>query len=328
MPYAWLMKLPPFDLGRTPVRLAMVGIFLLTIVAAAGITWTQRALTSRLGKGWTAAIMLLVSAWVVAEAYAPLPRQPSFQPPAELARMANGPVLNLPASRFDGYAALLQVFHHQPIATGYISRFSDQQIRHVENLARLVDTGGPEMCAELGKMGIRNIILNPVSVIEAPYDLSECRLNVIDLRRKDFVYPAYQIGKPIDFTAGAADVYIGYGWSVAEPGGRWSDRGRAVVAFRLANPTAATLRLKLAPFLVTGKLDQQRLNVKLNGQMVSSLILNKGEPSEYSIPLPAGVLRDKNILTFELPDAAAPKDLGVSEDTRQLGISVQWLKID
>jgi hypothetical protein len=328
MPYAWLMKLPPFDLGRTPVRLAMVGIFLLTIVAAAGITSIQRAITSRLGKGWTAAVLLLVFAWVVAEAYAPLPRQPSFQPPAELARIANGPVLNLPASRFDGYAALLQVFHHQPIATGYISRFSDQQISHVENLARLVDTGGPELCAELGKMGIRNVILNPVSLIEAPYDLSQCGPNVIDLRRKDFIYPAYQIGKQIEFTTAAANVYLGYGWSVAEPGGRWSDRGRAVVAFGVANPTAATLRLKLAPFVVAGKLDQQLMNVKLNGQTVSNLILNKGEPAEYSIPLLAGVLRDKNILTFELPAAAAPKDLGVSEDTRRLGISVQWLRID
>lgn len=328
MPYAWLMKLPPFDLGRTPVRLAMVGIFLLTIVAAAGITWAQRALTSRLGKGWTGAVLMLAFAWVVAEAYAPLPRQPSFQPPAELARIANGPVLNLPASRFDGYAALLQVFHRQPIATGYISRFSHQQISHVENLARLVDTGGPEMCAELGKMEIRNIILNPVSLIEAPYDLSECGLPVFDLRRRDFVYPGYAIGEQIDFTTAAANVYLGYGWSVPEPVARWSDRGRAVVAFSLANPAAATLRLKLAPFLVPGKLDQQRMNVKLNGQMLSNLILNKGEPSEYSIPLPAGVLRDKNILTFELPDAAAPKDLGVSEDTRRLGLSVQWLRID
>jgi len=328
MPYALLMKIPPFDFGRTPVRFAMVGIFFLTIVAAAGITWTQRALTSRRGKGWSAAVLLLVFAWVAAEAYAPLPRQPSFQPPAELARIINGPVLNLPASRFDGYAALLQVFHRQPIATGYISRFSDQQINHVENLARLADTGGPELCAELSRMGIRNIVLNPVPLIAAPYDLSECRLNVIDLRRKDFVYPAYQIGTPIDFTTTEANAYLGYGWSVAEPVARWSDRGRAVVAFSIAHPTAATLRFKLAPFLVAGKLDQQRMNIKLNDQMVSSLILNKGEPAEYSIPLPAGVLRDKNILMFELSDAAAPKNLGVSEDTRRLGISVQWLEID
>ena len=184
------------------------------------------------------------------------------------------------------------------------------------------------MCAELRKMGIRNIVLNPVSVIEAPYDLSECGVNVIDLRRKDFLYPAYQIGKRIDFTNAAANVYLGYGWSVAEPVARWSGRGRAVVAFGLADPTAATLRLKLTPFLVAGKLDQQRMNVKLNDQITGSLILNKGEPSEYSISLPAGVLRDKNVLMFELPDAAAPKDLGVSQDTRRLGISVQWLRID
>jgi hypothetical protein len=327
MPYSLLMKIPPFDLGRTPVRFAMVGIFFLTIVAAAGMAWTQQALASRLGKRWSGAILLLVFAWVLAEAYAPLPRQPTFQPPAELARIANGPVLNLPVSRFDGYAALLQVFHHQPIATGYISRFSDQQIDYIENLARLVDSGGPELCAELSRMGIRNIVLNPVSLIEAPYDLSECRLNVIDLRRKDFVYPAYKIGTRIDFTTTEAGAYLGYGWSVAEPVARWSDRGRAVIAFRVSDTGPMTLGIKMAPFLVKGKLDQQRMNVKLNGLVVDSLILNLGEPVEYLFHLPPGALRDKNILTLELPDAASPKSLGVSEDTRRLGISVQSLEI-
>ncbi|MDX6611434.1 MAG: hypothetical protein QOD75_620 [Blastocatellia bacterium] len=328
LPYALLMKVPPFDLGRTPVRFVMMGIFFLKIVAAGGITWIQQSLTSRLGKRWITAVLLSVFAWVVAESYAPLARQPSFHPPVELARLTNGPVLNLPASRFDGYAALLQVFHHQPIATGYISRFSDEQINHVEDLARLVDMGGPGLCPELSRMGIRNIILNPVRVIDAPYELSECGLNVIDLRRKDFVYPPYQIGKRIDFTSSDAGRYLGYGWSVAEPLARWSDRGRAVVAFSIAGPTAATLRLKLAPFLVAGKLDQQRMNLKLNDQIVTSLILNTSEPSEFSIPLPPGVLREKNILTFDLPDATAPKSLRVSEDTRRLGISVQWLEID
>ena len=100
MPYALLMKIPPFALSRTPVRLVVMGIFFLTIVAASGIAWTQNTLRSRLGSRLSFVVPLVVFVWTAAEAYAPLPRQPSFVPPPELANLLNGPVLNLPASRF------------------------------------------------------------------------------------------------------------------------------------------------------------------------------------------------------------------------------------
>lgn len=328
LPYALLMKIPPFDLGRTPVRFVMMGAFFLTIVAAGGITWTQHALQSRLGSRWSFVALVLVFGWAVAEAYSPLPRQPSFAFPSELARLANGPVLNLPASRFDGYASLLQVFHRQPIATGYISRFSEQQITHVENLARLVDRGGPKLCEELKNLGIRNIILNPVSIVEAPFELSDCQINVIDLRRKNVDYALYEMGTRIEFSRPEAGQYLGYGWSVPETVSRWSDHGKAVIAFRIAPAGPATLLVKLAPFLVPGKLDQQRLSIRINNQPAGNLTLQESGAREYSIPLPAGLLSDKNILTLELPDAESPKNLGISEDTRRLGITVQWLQID
>jgi len=328
MPYALLMKIPPFDLSRTPVRFVVMGIFFLTIVAASGIAWTQHALRSRLGLRLSFVVLLIVFVWTVAEAYAPLPRQPSFVPPAELANLLNGPVLNLPASRFDGYALLLQVFHKQPIATGYISRFSELELKHVENLTRLEGRGGLEFCDELKRLGIRNVIINPVPVVDAPFELSGCQVNVVDLRRQDNDYALYEIGTRIDFSRPDAGKYLGYGWSVPETFSRWTDRGMALIAFRFEHTGPVVLRLKLAPFLVTGKLDQQQLRVKLNKQPVGQLTLRETDSKEYSIALPANLLRDQNIVTFELPDAESPKNLGVSEDTRLLGVNVQWLLID
>jgi hypothetical protein len=38
MPYSVLMKVPPFDSGRTPVRFVVVGMFFLMIVAAVGLS--------------------------------------------------------------------------------------------------------------------------------------------------------------------------------------------------------------------------------------------------------------------------------------------------
>lgn len=327
MPYALLMKVPPFDLGRTPVRFAMMGIFFLAIAAAAGITWTQHALKSRIGSGGSWAAMLVILTWATAEAHAPLPRQPSFSAPAELARLGPGPVLNLPASRFDGYASLLQIFHKQPIATGYISRSSRQQIDHVERLAALADRDGSESCAELMKLGMRNLIINPVPVAEAPYEFSGCQMNVVDLRRKNIAFAVYNLGMRIDFSQPAANQFLGYGWSVPEPVSRWSDRGKAVVAFQIAATGPAILRLKLAPFLVSGKLDRQRLSIAVNDQVLAVLTLDKGEAQEYSIPVPANALRAQNLLTLVLRDAESPKNLGLSEDTRRLGINVHWLEI-
>jgi hypothetical protein len=192
----------------------------------------------------------------------------------------------------------------------------------------LVDRGGDEACSELTKQGVRTIIINPVPFIDAPYDFARCPLNVIDLRRRDSVYAAYEIGTRIDFSSAATSRFLGYGWSAPEPVGRWTDRGKAIVAFNMTNPGAATLGLSLAPFLVAGKLEQQRLVIRINGKVVSSLTLIKNEPAEYSIPLPAGLLGSENLLMFELPDAESPKTLGVSEDARRLGVNVQFLEIN
>jgi hypothetical protein len=335
MPYALLMKLPPFDLGRTPIRFVIIAIFFLTIIAGAGLTWTQKTLQAAKGSKVASAILLLVFMWTVAEAYWPFPRQMPFQPPAELAQIVDGPVLNLPASRFDGYAALLQVFHHQPIATGYISRFSEEQVAQVESLARVADEKD-DACAELARRGIRNIIMNPVPYLDAPYHFGSCPLNIIDLRVKSS-YSRYEMGTRIDLSSSSSARFLGYGWSQAEQNARWTERGKAIVYFKLEDEIvtsrmppsqAASLHVRMAPFLVSGNLDHQRVRINLNGHGLLTLTLGTNETNEYFVPVWAGLLASENVLEFELPDADSPKQLGVGEDTRRLGISFQWLQLD
>ena len=116
MPYALLMKIPPFDTGRTPVRFVVMGLFFLMIVAAFGLDWTRRRLESRWGARLSHAVMALICLWAIAEVYSPTRRRQSFVPPSDLTKLIPGPVLNLPPVQRDGYAAMLQTFHHQPIA--------------------------------------------------------------------------------------------------------------------------------------------------------------------------------------------------------------------
>jgi hypothetical protein len=69
------------------------------------------------------------------------------------------------------------------------------------------------------------------------------------------------------------------------------------------------------------------VEVQLNDQPIASLTLSHAAPMDHEIVLPVSAIRKQNVLAFTLPDAASPQSLGVSEDTRLLGINVQWMVI-
>jgi len=324
LPYSLLMRVPPFDLARTPVRFMIIGMFFLMIVAAGGFTLIQNRLRGRPARVFFVVAVLL---WTVGEAYVPVLPSYRFTPP-NLETIVPGPVLNLPLSQHDGYAAMLQVFHHQPIATGYISRNSAAQIASVEKLEKLVDRGSGQFCDELMKMGYRNIIVNPVTQVEAPFDLSSCSLNVIDLRKPQVDFPRYTLHQRIDLSQPEADPFLTYGWSNREATSRWTDRARAIVAFSIDQLNAKVLRISMGPFLAPGKLDVQRVEIRLNGHDVTTLTLNESTPEEFTFALSAQALKEENVLSFEIPNAESPRNLGISDDQRMLGINVQWIELD
>lgn len=356
LPYALLMHLPPFDSGRTPVRFIVVGLFFLMILAASGIAWVQQTVSSRLGSHWTHVVMALLFVWATAEVYQPIARQLPFVPPQQLAGMAPGPVINLPLLAYDGYASLLQVFHHQPIATGYLARISQTQLDHATDLKEVIDRG-PTFCAEVQKRGFRNIIITPPAYME-PYDagtvtqfeLEKCSLPVIDLRPQgsplphhpNFVtrqgreepieYPRLEPGVPLQFSTEAADKYLWYGWSGPEVLSHWTNSGKAAVVFSVAEQLRMQPGVKLkiygAPFIAPGNLNVARVRIELNDHLVAEWIVTSPEAAEHTIEIPAGLLREKNALAFHLPDAASPRALGISEDWRLLGFNVQRLELE
>ncbi|MDX6611433.1 MAG: hypothetical protein QOD75_619 [Blastocatellia bacterium] len=346
MPYAILTHIPPFDMGRTPVRFLTIGTFLVMIVAASGIAWLQRLLWKRYGNGWAMGLISVVLAVTAAGAYTPIPRRHAFTVPDNLPATVSGPVFNVPLRLKDGYGALLQTLHHQPISTGYIARSSPEIRQHFLELKRIHDQGGPEFCGRLAAMGFRSVIVTGGELL-APLQLSKCTLPVIDLRadeswRRDFPgrildeapkFPEYNYAT-IDFGLAAAnqqaetaDKYLWYGWSEREPAFRWTDRGVATITFAIKEVSPSTLRLRMAPFLAEGKLARQRVEVQLNDQLITSLTLSDPVPREYEIELPLSALRKENVLTFTLPDALSPQALGLSPDIRLLGISVYELVI-
>ncbi|MFN2454453.1 MAG: hypothetical protein ABR577_09555 [Pyrinomonadaceae bacterium] len=130
----------------------------------------------------------------------------------------------------------------------------------------------------------------------------------------------------VDFGTPDADHYIWYGWSPIEGESRWCDEGEAAIVFLLGKPEDAVLQIRMGAFLVPGKLDEQRVEISLNGRPVAALKIREPKDEIYTVAVPKNALRDRNVLVFKLPDAAAPKAFSQSSDLRLLSIRVWWLR--
>lgn len=132
----------------------------------------------------------------------------------------------------------------------------------------------------------------------------------------------------IDFASREAEKYLWRGWSAAEADARWSDSRHAAIIFSSPAEGASVLLIEMVPFLVPGALYEQRVNLWLNERRLPSLLLSDPAFRVYSIVLPREHLKAGNVLSFEIPEAASPQDMGVGDDRRELGIKVKWIRFE
>jgi hypothetical protein len=138
------------------------------------------------------------------------------------------------------------------------------------------------------------------------------------------LYPALPLNVRIDIAKDDANGFLWYGWSNPEPGIRWTDEKQAAFIFTLDRVSNLAMTIKAAPF-VSAQQPQQRFTFKLNGTPLQTVTLNAGS-RDIVIALPAGSLKQQNILLIECPDADSPSHLGLSEDQRLLGLAVEWIE--
>jgi hypothetical protein len=171
---------------------------------------------------------------------------------------------------------------------------------------------------------------------ESPVPIEQDESRLWDWRRPQFLAgllrpplpPTFPItGSTIDLRLKSADKYVWYGWSASEGDFRWTDETEAALIFALDDPDYSQVRIALAPFLV-GRVTQQRMFVKLNGAAIGALVLTDSTPREYSLPLAKGALKQRNGLTFEIPDATSPRSLRLSIDQRVLGVAVRTIEFE
>jgi hypothetical protein len=179
MPYSFLMSVPPFSMGRTPVRCVLFALFFLTIPAARFLSTLER----RSARGSALVALLAVAAGL--EMWSPRPLSKRFVSPLDLARLVPGDVCNIPLTTLDGFAVLLQTQHRRKIVTGLVSRRSQALADHVNGLGDLLDRQPGKFASTLLSWGVTNVILEPGAPDGLESSLPKLGLNVIDLRRSE-----------------------------------------------------------------------------------------------------------------------------------------------
>jgi hypothetical protein len=174
---------------------------------------------------------------------------------------------------------------------------------------------------------------------EEPKDVVLVQRKLWDWRQPQFLaglirppldreYPLIEGKTRIDFTSRDADKYLWYGWSGPEPNLRWSEAREAAMVFALKDVRDVAWRAHLAPFVVRGASERQRVYLELNGRRVETFLMDESRDYDLSVNLPRAMLRRENVLTVRLPDAASPEDLKLSLDVRRLGIAVYWMEFE
>jgi hypothetical protein len=117
------------------------------------------------------------------------------------------------------------------------------------------------------------------------------------------------------------------GFSGTEPFGRWTDGNDASFACILPPKNAlapSTVRITTSGFVPAGH--AQRALVSVNGSKAVEEDYGPDQTSKViELPLPTSP-GEKLLVTFSLPDAVTPKEVGLNADTRKIAISVRSIE--
>jgi hypothetical protein len=137
----------------------------------------------------------------------------------------------------------------------------------------------------------------------------------------------YEWGDRIDFGAkGTSGEFVVSGMGFASDT-RPTVAGEASFLLKVPPPSEdELLKVRAVPYCVP-PLKEQVVNVKVNGAAIGVWHLTAGGPAEYTLKVPAALLRgrDRLTMTWSLPTAQTPKSLHINDDDRLLSVGVSEL---
>ncbi len=147
-------------------------------------------------------------------------------------------------------------------------------------------------------------------------------------RKENWVRDApIRIGETIDFTKkGTAQSYAWTGFSQPEDWGTWTN---GTVASLVMNPdkrVPSDITFQVVTFMSPGPV---RATVVIDEKTVGDIVLDNAKPGgEFTFKIPDEALEDGSIkLDFLIADPKSPKELGLGNDSRKLGLGFRSLRI-
>ena len=363
LPYALLTELPGLSFMRAPGRFMMVGSVALAASAAFGLSWLMQRYPQRATLLLVAAVSLaLLEVWPrpwPQEALHPVPdfyRQISTD--EELYGVFDLPVKPSEESWFAGYASYYQryqIVHHKGIASGYLARtYSIHPMfpciipQFEEPRSGVLVDGEAADCAanmlhDLAYFNYRYVVFHKRD-LDGPDSLGLWgRAQARRFRTTYFadqeplvddalvtvyaVPPLPQAARGLAPTMGLLDNW--YRAEGAATSRRWA---RSPATLSLSVPRAQTVTLALTPDLMFEPEPENeqvlghrgRLSVALNGEVLATVRIFRGETTEVPLHLPSGV----HTLSLSLEAGNfRPVDYEIGDDRRLLSFRMRSIEL-
>jgi len=135
----------------------------------------------------------------------------------------------------------------------------------------------------------------------------------------------------VDYLVGINNSEItGNGWAYPEDWGVWSEGNSAKITVPLIDPKLSLLSINIAGFIADRQTSQE-VKIILDGIEQKNITLTNSNPVNVVIEIPCDAkvsnkcIRHRDYLTleFKIKNPVSPKDLGVGDDMRKLGVGLR-----
>lgn len=149
-----------------------------------------------------------------------------------------------------------------------------------------------------------------------------CRITPTSpLPPRETTVPLYDARKSCSITA------YGLGENTPDPY-VWGVAGGLFLQMRAQQVNVdATLSIRALPYLGNGNISSQSANIIVNGEEVGSMVFTGDQTQNLTIPSAVWNSRPVATIELEFPNAISPKQIGVSSDTRTIGLGLRSVAV-